>query len=295
MFRISSIMVAVATAHLSINYYRYLAAFRGELGGTTEEALMRLDSWHKVATDSLFVFQEVLGSATAIYRTWILWDKNRKLVLFLLALLLGEATTGATVCILYYSYRGTSQPEYNSPLTHWINAYTITVIILNIITTSLMAFRIGTTHLSTSKYLPSKLGSIVRTLLESAMLQSVTEILLLIFYLLKMPAMFVMLEAITSIIGITFITLTLRMKLRQFSDERDSEVQLRRISASAQPRRPTIGSTRPNPMHIETDLRYSDSETTPMTPSTIVAQDRDIEGGNQSPSRMKDYEGAYAY
>ncbi|KAL0564657.1 hypothetical protein V5O48_017385 [Marasmius crinis-equi] len=116
--------------------------------------------------------------------------------------------------------------------------------------------------------------------------------------------MFVLLDAITPIIAITFITLTIRMKLRQFSDEREDEAQIRRMSVQPLPRRPTIGSVR-RPMHIETDLPPRDrwDEPVPTTPSTIVAPD--TESGSQhsrGPSRsefgmrMKDpSQGSYAY
>ncbi|KAK1220235.1 hypothetical protein PQX77_017021 [Marasmius sp. AFHP31] len=253
MLKISTIMFLVATVHISTNYYRYSTAFSGKTGVPPPIFLQTLTHWHRIMKDLLFVIQEVLGSSAAVYRTWILWDRSRRLVSGLVVLVVAEAAIGISVCVMYIN-----SPETNDfihhPLNHWIIAHSSTLVVVNTITTSLMAFRIWTTQITSSKYLtmtPSKLGPVLRILLESAMIQLIAEAFLLAFFLGKVPAMNVTLDAITPVIAITFNTLTLRIKLYNFRE--NNRMSLPPILVDGV-HPPTIGSVPMPPLPVEVDI-----------------------------------------
>ena len=66
---ISTTMTIVATAHLTINFYRYLLAFRRDSAPHTPEIVLTSPTWHSVAKDVLFLLQELLGSSLAVRLT----------------------------------------------------------------------------------------------------------------------------------------------------------------------------------------------------------------------------------
>ena len=131
---------------------------------------------------------------------------------------------------------------------------------MNVITTSLMIFRIGSTVLFASQYFTSKLASLPRIILESAVLQLVAEVLLLALLAARSDGMYIVLDSITSILvscsvvlqinrtntyvtiqGITFNALTIRIKLLSLKEESPDTFSLS-IASSTCP--PTTGSRR---------------------------------------------------
>ena len=71
MLKISTVMFSIATLHFGVVFYRDWIAFRGKL--PLEEPpsifLARVDVWHRVMQDMLFVIQETLGAAAAVCTT----------------------------------------------------------------------------------------------------------------------------------------------------------------------------------------------------------------------------------
>ncbi|KAK1222927.1 hypothetical protein PQX77_014204 [Marasmius sp. AFHP31] len=253
MLKISTIMFLVATVHISINYYRYSTAFSGKTGVPPPIFLQTLTHWHRIMKDLLFVIQEVLGSSAAVYRTWILWDRSRRLVSGLVVLVLVEAAIGISACVMYINSPETNDFIHHS-LSHWLIAHSSILVVVNTMTTSLMAFRIWTTQITSSKYFtmtPSKLGPVLRILLESAMMQLIAETFLLAFFLGKVPAMNVTLDAITPVIAITFNTLTLRIKLYNFRENNRMSLPLILVDGVHPP---TIGSVPMPPLPVEVDI-----------------------------------------
>ncbi|KAJ8090769.1 hypothetical protein PM082_024950 [Marasmius tenuissimus] len=232
MIKVSTVMFFVATLHFSIALYRGWIAFQRKTGEPAAIFFSHLDTWHRVLQDMLFVIQESLGAAAAIftvtssnfqiYRSWVLWNKNWKILSALLVIYTAELATGIGVCVTYThkSTGGMQQAELFQLLDKWSRAHAAILICLNSITASLMAARVWKTRYTSSKYRQStsRLDPILRILVESTMLQLIPEILLLIFLCLEMSAAFIFLQALAPIIAITFNTLTLRIKLYNLKD-----------------------------------------------------------------------------
>ncbi|KAJ8090717.1 hypothetical protein PM082_018283 [Marasmius tenuissimus] len=222
MLKISTAMLLLATLHFSIAFYRAWIAFRGKLDEPPGLFLSRFDLWHRVLQDMLFVTQESLGAAAAIYRAWVLWNRNGRILFALLILFAAELVMGFGACILYTGAPAEipAQALLFENLNKWIKAHSVITVFLNFITTSLMVFRVWSTKRTSSKYslFPSRLDAVLRIILESAMLQLITEPLLLIFHFLWMAETFIFLQILVPVIAITFNTMTLRMKLNIFKD-----------------------------------------------------------------------------
>lgn len=108
--------------------------------------------------------------------------------------------SGYTVCALFVKV-DPNQTVFDPLLNSWIRAFYSIAVVQNIITTSLMAFRIWrTTHQSAKFRTDRGLIPILRILVESAALQLVVEILLLALYCSNINAQYILLELVTPVV-----------------------------------------------------------------------------------------------
>ncbi|KAJ4466768.1 hypothetical protein J3R30DRAFT_2214541 [Lentinula aciculospora] len=217
MIGISSLMFFIATFHLVMNAYRMVEGYvdYALTPGGAVAYIGNLRPWHHILKDTLYATQENLGSAAAIYRCWVLWGHNWKIILFPSTLLMVNIVAGYMVCGLY-SHVSATDTVFASSLTIWIKIFYTLAVVLNIITTSLMSYRIWNTYRQSSPYAKgdSPLIPIIRILVESAALQLVVEIVLLALYCSDINAQYILLESVASIVGITFNAITIRIKFQ---------------------------------------------------------------------------------
>ncbi|KAF7423932.1 hypothetical protein PC9H_009230 [Pleurotus ostreatus] len=226
MVGISCVMFFIATWHLAMNGFRLLQGFAVHVGdpGGAVGYIGNLRRWDHVMKDTLYATQEILGNAAGIYRCFILWNSDWRIIALPLFLLVGSLVSGYTVCALFVQIDPT-QSVFTNRLNSWIQAFYAIAVVQNIITTSLMAFRIWRTSTKSAQYkTENALLPIARILIESAALQLVVEILLLALYSRTVNAQYILLELVTPTVGITFNAITIRIKLRAMSNSANSTV-----------------------------------------------------------------------
>jgi len=217
MFAVGIVMFAIATLHISINFLRTLRGYvdYSSVPGGPLVYLGNLAAWHQILKDTLYATQSILGDAVAVYRCWVLWNRNYKLIAFPFALLIVSTISGYTVSALL----ATLSPEdtvFNSRLNSWITTFYAVAVVQNTITTSLIAYRLWSIERTSSNY---RLGRgnfmpVLRILVESAALYLAAEIVLLAVYRSHSNAQYIMLDSISPIVGITFCAITIRVTLR---------------------------------------------------------------------------------
>jgi len=219
MFYISMVMFVIATLHVSMNCYRMVEAYvihRDDLGGPVAW-IAKLAPWHHVFKDTLYATQEMFGDAVAIYRTYILWGKNWKVVVVPGILLVVSMVSGYSVCGLYPTENPNST-VFDPRLLHWITTFYSVAVVQSGLTTGLMAWRIWQTERRSASYRTNKEGTlmpIIRILIESASIQFVVEVILLALYCANYSAQYLLLELVTPLVGITFGAITIRIALHQ--------------------------------------------------------------------------------
>ncbi|KAJ3891020.1 hypothetical protein GG344DRAFT_48182 [Lentinula edodes] len=236
MIGISMLMFFIATWHLAMNAYRMVEGYvdHSLAPGGAVAYIGNLRPWHHILKDTLYATQENLGSAAAIYRCWVLWSHDWKIIMFpsiLLMVNIGmyrlqflsvislievkplSLVAGYMVCGLYSTVSPT-ETVFDARLTTWIKIFYSLAVVLNIITTSLMSYRIWRTHQQSSTYVSSssQLMPIMRILVESAALQLFVETVLLALYSNDINAQYILLES-----AITFNAITIRIKLQSIS------------------------------------------------------------------------------
>ncbi|KAF8181194.1 hypothetical protein K438DRAFT_1976291 [Mycena galopus ATCC 62051] len=239
----SVVMFVIATIHVAMNGYRTIVGYvdYGDAPGGSVAFLGQISSWHNIFKDVLYTIQSLLGDAMAvrlsslininpdhrplykIYRCWMLWQDYRFVVLPF-AMLLTSTVAGTMVTILFANLAPTAS-IFSPNLTAWIDVFYSMAVAQNIITTSLIAFRLWTVERQSKRirigggvFLP-----IMRILIESAALYLFVEILLLSMYSVGYNVQFILLETVTPIVGITFGMITVRIILRSQRPSQASE------------------------------------------------------------------------
>ncbi|KAG6808434.1 hypothetical protein H0H92_004129 [Tricholoma furcatifolium] len=217
----------------------------------------------QLSLDKIFLLaayiEENLGSAAAIYRCWVLWNKDWRVTALPIALLLMNTVVGYYICSTYASIDPTAT-VFNYRLDRGIKTFYSTAVVLNVTTTGLLSWRIYMTHRSSSVFNAVKKGyllSVLQILLESAALQFIVEAVLLILYCSIMSAQYMVLESVVSIVGITYMAIALRLRLHMVS-ESNSQMSTSRGTSQVQ----TIGSVPMQRIHIniKQDVEKQDAE-----------------------------------
>ncbi|KAF9493004.1 hypothetical protein BDN71DRAFT_1450827 [Pleurotus eryngii] len=218
MIGISSIMFFISTLHLVLGIYRLCQAFADHAGdsGGLSAYFTNVMRWEDVAINVLYGTQEVLGNAAAVYRCYVLWSKDWRVIALPLMLLVGSLVSGCTII----PPLATADTPQTLPTDRSIKAFYSFAVAQNIITTGLMAFRIWRTSSESAKYykIENTLLPIIRVLVESAALQLIVETLTLGLYAGDLNAVLLPQGLVTPIVGITFNAIAIRIKLRTIRD-----------------------------------------------------------------------------
>ncbi|KAF8992009.1 hypothetical protein BDQ17DRAFT_1432717 [Cyathus striatus] len=240
MISISAIMFLIATLHLAINCYRLLQGYADNHIAPSGPAvyLSNLKAWHYILKDVLFATQQILGSAAATYRTWVLWSYNWKVVVLPIILLAINIIAGSLICAAYTEVGSIFSVIVFDRLGRTYNSIAFAS---SVLTVGLMSYRIWSTHRNTANYHfgRGKLLSIMWILIESAALQIITEFMLLISFFSHNSFRYIVIEWITPMVGITFNSVTVCIKLQSL---KEAEVRAENANNPVQ----TIGSM---PMH----------------------------------------------
>jgi len=212
-------MFFLATMHLAVNLYRLLRGYvwlRDAQGGPAAY-FDDLAKWDHMLKFAIYVTETVVGDALVIYRCWIVWDKNYYIIAVPFALLVCTPAFGSYILWLYTNSSNVSTAIFNPRLHRFIATWISVVLSQNIITTSLIAYRIWR-HEHVVSVLDtrgrSSLIPIARIMVESAAIYVLAELILLILYSISSPWEYIALESVVPIIGIVFALITVRLAVR---------------------------------------------------------------------------------
>ncbi|KAJ6536754.1 hypothetical protein DFH09DRAFT_1324499 [Mycena vulgaris] len=238
MFIVGIITFILATVHISINCMRMMRGYvdHSALLGGPVGYLGILSQWDHVFKNVIYATQSIVGDSVAVYRCWVLWNRNFYVVCIPFFMVFGSAVSGYMTCAIFTKIQAGST-VFDGSLDAWVKTFYSLAVAQNIITTALMAWRIAAAEQQASSYRTGKLTPILRILVESAALYLVAELILLILYASDNNAQFIALEAITPIVGITFNLITIRITLRSQSSSSASESG----NQGTDSRHPTIG------------------------------------------------------
>jgi len=213
MLWISIVMFVVATMHIGVNYTRIIQAFiiyRDEPGGPAA-FFNELSQFTQIFGSTLYIVQTIVGDSVLLYRCYLVWG-TLWVIAVPFVLLLGSTASG--IGILYSFAKVVPQADiFVNELQNWITSFFSLTLATNIVCTSLVALRIWWINRSIMTFLDHNYYPIIFLVLESGAVYSATLTALLILYKTGSWFQYVLLDAISPIVGLVFSMIIIRIGL----------------------------------------------------------------------------------
>ncbi|KAI0336217.1 hypothetical protein GY45DRAFT_1316329 [Cubamyces sp. BRFM 1775] len=211
MMLVSALIFVIATMHIATNFSRIILAFivHADAPGGPAAFFNELSNFTQMFGSTLYVLQTLLGDAMVLYRCYLVWERQWIVVVFPCILLMGSLATG--VGILYSFDKVVPQALiFVVQLGHWITAFFSMTFATNVICTVLVAYRIWSLN---RKFLfrHEKLRPVMVLIVESGAFYSATLLALLVLYNADSWFQYVVLDAVSAIVGIVFSVIMLRI------------------------------------------------------------------------------------
>ncbi|TFK38521.1 hypothetical protein BDQ12DRAFT_582127, partial [Crucibulum laeve] len=219
---VAILLFCLASLDLMFGFYNNLKAFI-TFGNIKDGALNEftdISSWVNVMKSVTLVVQTMIGDGILVYRCWVVYNKSWLLTGFSFILWLGGVF--CTIYIIYIeSTLHTKALVNSSKLAPVITAFWSITISLNIITTALLVARIWKAdrdnnaygiHSSSTGYThrPSALKNVMRSVIESGLLYTVTAFISFVVYIVGSTAAYPVTDVEVQIIGIAFNLIIIR-------------------------------------------------------------------------------------
>lgn len=213
MLWITVLMFVMATLHIGINYTRIIKAFiiyRNAPGGPAA-FFNQLSEFTQIFGSTVYVAQTLIGDSVVLYRCYLVWGRLYVIIVPFI-LLLGSTASG--IGILYSFAKVVPEAEiFVDELQHWILAFFSLTLTTNIICTGLVALRIWHMNRAIMNFVDHSYRPIIFLVLESGMVYSATLLTLLILYKTGSWFQYVLLDAISPIVGLVFSMIIVRIGL----------------------------------------------------------------------------------
>ncbi|KAH7882652.1 hypothetical protein F5I97DRAFT_1816635 [Phlebopus sp. FC_14] len=216
MLTVALLMGLFATLDVAFGLRHNLDAFvyyTGPGGATAEFA--NISYWVNVMKTADYVAQSIIGDGMLIYRCYLVYDRKWYYVLPSILLWLAGATCSVLVIVIFATLETETFLDASQAQPYVYSALSITVA-LNVLTTSLIVYRIWSVdrqaaHMRVQAYGVSRLRSIMRILIESAALYTISVIIFVSTYIANSNANYGTSDNVVQIIGISFNLIIIRV------------------------------------------------------------------------------------
>ncbi|KAF5381651.1 hypothetical protein D9615_005471 [Tricholomella constricta] len=214
MLSIAILTFVLATMQVGVNYARIIKAFvifKDEPGGPGA-FFDHLAEFTQLFGSTIYIAQTIVGDSVVVLRCYLVFGRKFSIVAFPIVLLFGSTLTGGGIL---YSFAKVI-PEANVfvlQLSQWFLAFLSMTLATNIICTSLVAYRIWAINRKAISFSEDSLRPIMLLVIESGAIYSATLITLLILYEAKSWFQYVLIDAVSPIVGLVFSMIIVRIGL----------------------------------------------------------------------------------
>ncbi|KAI0750585.1 hypothetical protein BC629DRAFT_1556430 [Irpex lacteus] len=211
---VTAFLLVLTTAEMITNIIRICNGF---LNIDPAQSLAYFESVSEttfVIKSTLFNTQTLVLDAVVIYRTWVVWQSDWKVVLFPVIGWLGLLACSIANNVVLATASENPGDVFAQQTGRWITAVYSMTLVTNLSATSLLAYRIWTINRSTTQWRTTdRLSPVLRVVIESGALYSLTIIAAIITFALKTPGVYVLLDMISPIISIVYNMIIIRIGL----------------------------------------------------------------------------------
>ncbi|KAF9449210.1 hypothetical protein P691DRAFT_799526 [Macrolepiota fuliginosa MF-IS2] len=221
-------MFVFASLDVAFHLRHNLEAFTVYEGDPVEE-FSKVSNWINVVSMGCYVGQTFIGDSILLYRCWIIWSRKWWIVLAPAIFWLAGTTCGILTIYTEATLRNSDGLLNASKLIPFITSMLSLTLVTNLLTTSLMVYRIQTIrkrlkHKSNSTtYTP--LTNVMRLLIESGLLYTSSIVILFILYMSSNNGQYGVSDAIVQIIGITFNLIITRVDRGEATQPASQNIQ----------------------------------------------------------------------
>ncbi|THG98240.1 hypothetical protein EW145_g7459 [Phellinidium pouzarii] len=236
---VSISMYIVAFVHMCLNTRRaYLAFILGKDETPYKFLALSTDGFY-LAKEGLYVAQTTIGDGFLIYRLYIVWAREKRLLPLLLIFLMGSSVpwihsltsllVACGIAALVYAGRvSPSTPIFATAIKHWIVSFFSLTLFTNVLCTALISFKIwwSERQLASFAHFSNNFKPVMIIVIESGAVYSAALFALLGTYISGTWAYYFVLDSMPQIIGIVFSLIIVRMGLKLSSSENSQHGRL---------------------------------------------------------------------
>ncbi|KXN85650.1 hypothetical protein AN958_10987, partial [Leucoagaricus sp. SymC.cos] len=207
------LMFVLATMQLGTNFTRVIRGFVIHEGNTGAYYNV-LAEFTQIFGSALYIVQTFVGDGVAIYRCYIVWNRRLMFIMFPCTLYVGSLVSG--IGILVTMGRATEGAlVFVEDLGRWISSFFAFTLVTSTTSTFMIASRIW--YLNNESIRAGQRGSnlhpVARVVVESGAIYSSMLIALLILYGQKSWFQYIIVDTLSSLIGIVFSVIIVRIGL----------------------------------------------------------------------------------
>ncbi|KAF8551210.1 hypothetical protein OG21DRAFT_1513063 [Imleria badia] len=214
LFSTVHIIIDIIRTHEGLVQYREASQFDGPIGFFSDVA-----QWSFIYKNMIYMLQTLLGDGVVIYRCYAVWQ-SWWITIVSIVLWTSVAVTGVG-CVYFDSKATVDRENIFAPSTGpWITAFLAATLFTNIISTSLLAFRIWKVgkRVRMSSH-ASVLWPVLRVVLDAGVLYSVSLLAALLCFVAKNRGHYVLIDMIMPIISITFYMVIIRITITKSNSQ----------------------------------------------------------------------------
>ncbi|KAF9457567.1 hypothetical protein BDZ94DRAFT_1301806 [Collybia nuda] len=207
-------LFTVSSLDVALGFQLNLSAF-SRLEGNATEYFSKISNWANVMKLSMYVAQTFMADCILLYRCWIVYGRNWKVVIVPTIMWIAETVSGAI------AVSKETRLENTTIISHSLAPYLISMITLtlatNVVATSLMIFRIWSIQTEVNLLLmeggnssPTMAKSLL-VLIESGSLYTLVTLVFLCTYATSNFASYVTSDCLVQIMGIVFNLILIRV------------------------------------------------------------------------------------
>ncbi|KAJ3710889.1 hypothetical protein DFJ43DRAFT_1170417 [Lentinula guzmanii] len=211
-------------------------------GGATEE-LNDISYWVNVMKTADYVAQTFIGDGMLIYRCYIVYEKNWKIVIPSILFWLGGSVCGALLTYTFATLRSPALID-TSKAVPYVDTMIALSLTMNTLTTALIVGKIWSvdrqnatlmSNTTANAIRTSKLHRVMRIIIESAALYTISTLIFVITYVAGSNANYGTSDNVVQIIGISFNLIIIRVDAGKSYNGRIAESSTN-LSSRQQPR-----------------------------------------------------------
>ncbi|KAF8608190.1 hypothetical protein BDV93DRAFT_519246 [Ceratobasidium sp. AG-I] len=211
----ATLLFALSTLHAGLQLRKLYTGLvqHAHAHGGPGAYFSKLNSWLNVTSDGVYASMILVGDSVVIHRCFLIWGKRAKVIVLPVLLLLGTAAAGY-IAIWKFTTLHPGGTAFDPSIARSAQAAFLLSLGTNIVTTSLIAYRIITTARSVPTCVDIRpyMGGLV-VVVESAAIYTCALLAFLIAYLSKSNAQYIIFCALCPIIGIVPTLIIVRVGL----------------------------------------------------------------------------------